>query len=296
MKKIITIFTLSILLFPQIINAWKDTSFSKENWYKLYLENIDKWCESYKDGKKIIFQTKQYLKVEEIDSLNTYTKNFDLNYAKKTYRENMNTIYKCALIWVKNDAYSKVIEFIKPEKELLQKIKEEKNKLNLQEKSLKCKNISWNKWFDIKKIILDQTTYEICSYNFYLEYLKTYNDDLWKLVKYDQIMQQAEKNGNQTWLSQSIVDNYDGTYGSTWINQVIKIQNQKKMLINKEIEKAYEIFPVVYAAYTDYENAITTHLLLEVIKYDYFTFKNSLHKTLGPINQVIYKISNAMKL
>jgi|TARA_Y100001960_G_C14620461_1_gene800481 hypothetical protein len=65
--------------------------------------------------------------------------------------------------------------------------------------------------------------------------------------------------------------------------------------IDAEIEHSYKIYPVAFHAYTEYENNLATHLLLELLKEDFMAFRKSLHKSINPLNQVIYKISNAMK-
>ena len=65
--------------------------------------------------------------------------------------------------------------------------------------------------------------------------------------------------------------------------------------IDAEIENTYRTFPIAYQAYNDYENNIWSHVYLELLKEDYKTFRLGLHKTLNPINQVVYKISNAMR-
>jgi len=68
-----------------------------------------------------------------------------------------------------------------------------------------------------------------------------------------------------------------------------------KSEINDEITHTYKVFPYAYDAYTEYENNITIHFLLELIKEDYIVLREKLNKVLNPINQVVYKISNAMR-
>ncbi len=73
------------------------------------------------------------------------------------------------------------------------------------------------------------------------------------------------------------------------------LEKQKKTEIDQEIAHTYKIFPIAFDMYNQYENNITIHLLLELIKQDYVVYRQKLHKTLNPINQVVYKIANAMK-
>ncbi len=53
---------------------------------------------------------------------------------------------------------------------------------------------------------------------------------------------------------------------------------------------------MAFNAYKQYEDNFSTHVLLELIQDDYKLVRDNIHWALNPINQVIYKISNAMKL
>jgi len=79
------------------------------------------------------------------------------------------------------------------------------------------------------------------------------------------------------------------------IQGILAKEAQKKQQIQKEIENINKTFPVVYKAYSEYENNITAHVLLELLRDDYNLLREKLHKNLNPINQVVYKISNAMR-
>ncbi|MDP2396643.1 MAG: hypothetical protein Q8S84_04390 [bacterium] len=52
---------------------------------------------------------------------------------------------------------------------------------------------------------------------------------------------------------------------------------------------------MAFHALTEYENNISIHFLLELIKDDYIILREKLHEVINPINQVVYKISNAMR-
>jgi hypothetical protein len=64
--------------------------------------------------------------------------------------------------------------------------------------------------------------------------------------------------------------------------------------INEEIEQSYKTFPIAFNAYSEFENNFPMHFLLEILKEDFAIFRDKLYKTLGPINQVVYKIHEAM--
>jgi hypothetical protein len=78
--------------------------------------------------------------------------------------------------------------------------------------------------------------------------------------------------------------------------ELLKNEVKKKWELDEEIEHTYKVFPLAFHAYTEYENNITIHFLLELIKEDYIILRQKLHNTLNPINQLVYKVSNAMKL
>jgi hypothetical protein len=79
------------------------------------------------------------------------------------------------------------------------------------------------------------------------------------------------------------------------MTQVANDMSSINSSLEAEIKHAYKTFPVSYNAYTEYENNFPIHFLLELLKEDYYIFRQKLHEVLNPINQVVYKISNAMK-
>ena len=82
---------------------------------------------------------------------------------------------------------------------------------------------------------------------------------------------------------------------SVWILDITNELSNKLNAIDSEIERTYNTYPIVFQAYNDYENNITRHILLDLLQQDFKVFRLWLHKTLNPLNQVIYKISNAMR-
>jgi len=85
-------------------------------------------------------------------------------------------------------------------------------------------------------------------------------------------------------------ENYETTIensnNSIAIRKVLELESQKISAIEREIEEAYKAFPMAFHAYSEYENFLSSHILLELIREDYALFRESLHKTLTPINQV----------
>ena len=196
--------------------------------------------------------------------------------AKKEYKKAMDSIYWCAI-------YSTYYRELKTIKEDLIKTNPKLNpklrpkiEAKMKEIEAKIKALDWNcrikanKNNLVKNAVLRQTTYETCKYNYYLEYLKEYNQKVWNLI-------------DTKWKK------------SVWILDITNELSNKLNAIDSEIERIYNTYPIVFQAYNDYENNITSHILLDLLQQDFKVFRLWLHKTLNPLNQVIYKISNAMR-
>jgi hypothetical protein len=205
--------------------------------------------------------------------------------AKKSYKHNMNTIYKCSLINPQIKWLERIQKLIENNPQLKKRLsKKLKNKIEKLEKNKIAFSCSNNE--PTKKDVLRTTTQELCKYHSYLEYLREYNSDIAKLVEetwetVDELTSSKIKSVEQT-----------KTY-NIWT--IAQLEQEKKRLIDNEIRRSYDIFPVAFDAYNQYEANLSLHLLLELIKEDYITFREKLHKSINPINQVVYKIANAMK-
>lgn len=257
--------------------------------FELYECRVTNLCNSCNnaDSKKV-FDTVWY------DEASTYVDNTttdvlkSLHEVQKTYKSNMNSIYKCVLI----DIQERWLEYLEKiisstdktgsiKKELSQKISSEKTKLKSKKATLGCWWLSDDNSTStlIKKEVLDQVTFEFCKYNFYLLYLKEgyYSDTK-----------------NILWIKKEELDN-------TTTSKPIEITNitSQYTSINNEIDneviKIQKVFPLAYYAYSEYEDNYLLHLLLTLIKQDYVLARDQLSKVLWPINQVAYKIKDAMK-
>lgn len=273
MKKSKIIFFIIICIYFSINQSFSDTkTISKKTWYKLYKERVENFCKEYKntdDTSELIYRIDESSYFKDLD--NKDFENNTLEITSMNYKKVMNSIYSCAininfkrqLTLIKNDLISRNAEL---NSKLSKSIQKKKNDIDKKVKKLKwtCKINTNKKNNIIKKSVLKQTTYELCKYSYYLEYLKEKSKEI-----------NAEK-----WESISSV-----------ANSIIN----KNINITKEIESAYRSFTIVFQSYSDFENNIGTHILLELIKEDYYIFRKELHKTLNPINQVVYKIANAMR-
>lgn len=275
MKKIYVLFL--FFCFINISYAYDceniENSFEK---YKCRSENI---CKNYDDNKKVYnpetFKEADFYKEVSISDVLLVT-SIDQKPIKKAvsiYKENINNVYKCALIQVQKNSLKNIKQkFLKLDKtwdikkSIEPKIDQLNNKLDIISKSSKCL------WIDKettsnKLSVLRQTTYLTCDYAFYIEYLKDYYKNI----------------GNVIWEQEEVSNIEAGN----------KILNISKSL-DKELNHSLKIFPIAYHAYSEYENNFPVHFLLELLIEDFNILRNKLHEVINPINQVWYKIINAM--
>jgi hypothetical protein len=257
--------------------------------FELYECRVTNLCDSCnKADSKKVFDTVPYDPADEhkddtwIDVLKP------LHDVQETYKTNMNSIYKCVLI----DIQVRWLEYLEKiisstdktwsiKKELSQKISSEKSKLKSKKSQLQCGWLSDDKSTStlIKKEVLDQVTFEFCKYNFYLLYLKEgyYSDTK-----------------NILWLKEEDLNNTTTSEPIEITNITIQANNINNEIDN-EVIKIQKVFPLAYYAYSEYEDSYLLHLLLTLIKQDYVIAREQLSKVLWPINQVAYKIKDAMK-
>ncbi len=277
MKKHLYILILSVttlLLTTSITHAaWNCEVLSGYNKYKC---QIDTHCKKYKP-KHITFQAKEYEenKQETWEDTDTYT------LSKQRYRNNQNWIYSCSIIKIQqNSLYLIKNKLIKMDKSgtlsstLKRKLELKINKLKALSKNKKCK-ITDRKSIYSKKELLIESSYQLCKYSFYLEYSKEHYKDIKNTLKINED------------------DIEDKSYSISYIAQ-------KQASIQSEIEKerlhTHKIFHLAFQSYIDYENNLPVHILLELIKQDFIVYRQKLYQALSPINQVVYKIANAMSL
>ncbi len=271
MKKhlLLTTFTLSLLSFHHSSFWVVIDPCSQQSGYELYECRVTNICEQtlwwagfrFKP-EKIIYNTdtrqNKYEELEEKDP------NY-LNKAKQKYRDNMNNIYKCALIKTQIAALENMKNIEKHPDiawKIDKKIAARLQTLNTQKRD--CWDADNNTPYN-KKNVLKNASYEMCKYINYLDYLDTYgSNNIWNIIIEDTTI--------------------------VWANQKIIIEKQ---LIQQEIDNTIKIFPLAFTAYSQYENNYSIHLMLELIREDFIIFRNRLQKTLWPISQLIYKAINS---
>lgn len=139
----------------------------------------------------------------------------------------------------------------------------------------KCREIKDTSELSVKNSLLDNTTYQYCTYRHYLAYLESASKN--SLDAY----YNAVKKSNPT---PSVLDNTDA---------VAKKMAQSASAIQEEITHSKEVFPQAMVAFTEFERTYASHIILEFILQDYIKLRDSLKQLLNPIGQVIYKASNA---
>lgn len=290
-------------------NPW--VTHSDNTLYDLYEERVINHCSEYRidNNIEIIYlmdESNSYPNLNSTSPINWYRSWRDLEFARNKYYWNMDSIYECAI----SASKTRSLELLKiaidnnPEikSRLLPKIESELRKISQEQNNKdwknKCKINDDKNNAIIKSSVLKQTTYEICRYNYYLEYLKEYNQWINQIIAMDN----AIKENNEIYKDDPnipTVDNYqspfDNTNNSIAISRLLELERQKLSEIDREINEAYKAFPMAFHAYSEYENFLSSHILLELIREDYTIFRESLHKALTPINQIWYKAINAMR-
>lgn len=291
-NKTISFLVLS-LFFIQIISADdNNTTMSDKSWFKLYQERVTEFCSEYKENDNtsetiyLLDDSNSYIELKE-DEIKVWD---DLTLAKNTYRKNMDSIYNCATYLVTYRAINFVKDKLANESPALNvrlapELDKQLNeiKLKLASEKDKCK-VEWKEDNIIKKSVLKQTTYEMCRYRFYLEYLKEHND---KVVNLDEVVREIY---NSETLNETPEEER-----SVQISKILSEATAKINEIDTEIDSVTKTYSIVFKAFSEYENNLIVHILLELLKKDFELLKEKLHLNLNPINQVVYKISNAMK-
>ena len=282
----------------QIVNA--DDCADKQ-WYPRYQCQVKNVCvEEYdKNSDGRVFNTD---KIER-----SYQEWYNLYIAKNLYRENMNSIYKCAILKSQNDAYSAILNQLNINNPSIwiftNRIQDQQARLENQINSLDCEKSSKNKsGFNIKKQVLDESTFEMCKYLHFLDYVdNTHVKNIGNLIKDEEISKQVEEifeqnpeAGIESYLELSNVEEYEfqeDTY-TTW--KILELQISANQEIADEIEHTKRVYEVAFQTYANYELNMVVHLLFDMLENDFRQVRDKIYAMLSPINQVAYKIPNAM--
>lgn len=289
-----------LLIILYILNIWIENIYAEDceietDIFKKYQCSIKKNCEipDYTENKKIFNPEKfqkadSYKELEITDVFATTGRNEKpIKKAISIYKENMNSIYKCAMIGIQKkslltikDKLLKLDQTLDIKKNITPKIENVISRLTMASQASKCLEIADKNTVLNKLSILKHTTQQTCEYAFYIHYLKAYYNNPENVVS----MTAEEIKNNPS-------EEYKSYVAKDIATKLTNIQSD----LDIELAHSLKIFPIVFHAYSEYENNFPIHFLLELIKEDYIIFRDKLHAVLNPINQVGYKIINAMK-
>ncbi len=254
---------------------WADDICGSQSWYALYECRVENICSSYK-SEKPVYTPEDYDEAQWVNPeyQNQQDATAALTQAKKIYRENMESIYKCAIIQTQKNTLNMLGDTLNQESTwqlrdvIWWQIDTRVNRLDVANNAVGCAQTD-DESIQNKLNILNETTYEMCRYTSYLSYLEAYYEDISHSLEID-----------------------DETSYPFW--QVPQILGKTTSEISQEIDHTYEVFPIAYRAYSEYENNFALHFLLEVIRGDFLVLRQQLYATLMPIAQLGIKVINAM--
>lgn len=235
---------------------------------------------------------------------NSYQEWHNLYIAKEIYRNNMNNIYKCAILKSQNNAYTNIREKLKT-----QYMWAYDERIGAQQRLLseQINRVAWV-WcsrsekdsFQLKKQVLDTHSFEMCRYLHFLEYVQaTHINNLGGLVKdreisklSEEVFEQDPMIGKEYYLDLSSEEDYEFQNKYT-VGDIIELERKSRDEINEEIEHTKNVYKISFQTYANYESNMVIHLLLNMLESDFISLRNKIYSTLSPINQVVYKIANA---
>lgn len=177
----------------------------------------------------------------------------------------MGAIYTCAVINAKIRIIdSLLIKIPSAQSNLKQRLQEQSKLLKKNIETKSCGNITDTSELSLKKILLDNTTYQYCNYRQYLYYLSN-----------------ASKESLDTYYSGTISNNRSNPLDNTEVIAQKIAQSANK--ITDEINHTKEIFPQAMIAFNEFEKTYASHIILEFILQDYIDLRESLKRLMNPI-------------
>lgn len=266
-----------------------------QEWYELYLCRVETTCDRYEPDTRVFNTSKE----ERI-----YLPDDNLTIAKNTYRENMNDIYTCAILKAQNNAYRIYDQkWLKtPYSGTLDaRIDGQAKRIAERIDRLDCLKTEIDHFF-FKKNILDGATFEMCRYLNFLEYIGEKNvDNIANMLKDEEIKQETEEiierdpdEWRQAYRDLSWAEDYEFKKPNYTVWYIVELEKESRDELAKEILHTKRVYSVAYQTYANYENNLIIHILLEVIENDFIQLRDKLYATISPINQVVYKVANAM--
>ncbi len=287
MKKILLTSSLFLLIqaaavLPSFAAQW-DICWNQDG-FGIYTCRVENVCEQYKSPKPV-YNSVDYENAESQTPEFQWSQSatMELDAVKQLYRENMWNIYKCAIIQSQINTLENLEEFIGQESSwrltdsIGWQISLRVNRLEISASTIGC-TLADDESIQNKLNLLYETTYQACKHVSYLEYLKSYYEKTGTLFG-DELEREAEWNNFSLKVTPQ---------------QVANDINARKNAVAEEISHTYQVFPIAYHAYSEYENNFPIHFLLEIIRADFMLLRENLRDNLMPIAQLGLKIINAM--
>lgn len=291
MKKILLSF---LLFFSFQASVFWDEACDLRDGYERYLCNVKNTCEIYEPEVRI-FNT------EKTDKM--YLEDYNLSIAKGLYRQNMNDLYRCAILKSQNNAYRIVGQKLKTpfSWNLDDIISGQRDRLTEQIDRIQCQKAEIDN-FEFKVHVLKESTFEMCKYMHFLEYLRTDH-----VNNFNNLLKEKEISENVEALLESNPEEWRELYLEQWrdpeyklqqknytIWEIIELDKETRDEMAEEIQHTKRVYEVAFQTYSNYENNLVVHILLEMLENDFLQLRNKLYSALSPINQVVYKVINAM--
>ena len=275
--KYIAIFLIILtLLIPRSVFSSDDIC-GQQTWEALFNCRVQQVCEPYR-SEKPVYNSENFdpISTSQAAYHNQFSRSPALDNAKRLYRENMNNIYRCGLIQSQRNALTFLEQQIRQEASwqladtLWNQISQRLQRLELSAARIWCA-LTDGETIHNKLNILRETTHQACIYTNYLEWVREFH-------------QNPNNNLVDTNDVRTRIPNPEFS-AITWSIEAS---------INEEISHTFQVFPLAYQAYAEYENHFPLHFMLTVIRWDYAILRDRLYEVLMPIAQLWYKVINAM--
>ena len=264
------------LVLPNWVFA-ADEICGQQRWEALFNCRVQQVCDPYK-SEKPVYNSENFdpVSTSQTPYHNQFSRSPALDNAKRLYRENMNNIYRCWLVQSQRNALTFLERQIRQEASwqladtLWNQISQRLQRLELSAARIWCA-LTDSETIHNKLNILRETTHQACVYTNYLEWVREFHQNPNNNLVDTNEVRTSFPNPEFSAIISSIEDN-----------------------INEEISHTFQVFPLAYQAYAEYENHFPHHFMLTVIRGDYAILRDRLYEVLMPIAQLWYKVINAM--
>jgi len=235
--------------------------------YKRYQCEVKNFCKQEDYGKN-------KTKITNIEK--DYEKDMTLEKARELFIKNQDQIFNCWILSTQTKAYKEQLWELIKTTDKSWKLKSKINPKIDQKISL----IDWLKWHNncndapekksTKNIVIDQSNFELCKYNFFLNYLE---------------------NKHTSRFDEKTLD-WKDFLSNKKVEENIKDFQEK---IKKEVDNTLDYVNNSLTSYWQYDDNFQNHVLIsEWLKPSFEEYATALYHTLHPINQTFpYKAAYA---